>query len=123
MRTSSHEVAWVATLLEDLPEVDVLRLSVDSDLLDVGPENRQRLVVVNLDIHAGGWTDAILLAKALRLHETNGRRTESYYGVSVWRTWSGWAAEASHEIPVRVEVTAAELEADFPNLFIAQVVA
>lgn len=120
MHASSHEVAWVATVLEDLPDVDVLSVRVESASIEVGPD-RTYVPAMELDIHADGWGDAIVLAKALHLHEIGGRKTESEYGVSVWRTWAGWATEGSHEVPVRVVITAAEREADIPHLFAAQV--
>lgn len=114
MRASSHEVIWVLSLLEELPDVDLLAMRVDSDELSIGGE---RVPVIEIGIHAASWADAMVLAAALRLPEVEGRTTEGHYGTSLWRNWAGWASEASREQPVQVEVFAAELERELATLF------
>ncbi len=114
MRASSHELAWVVCLLEDLPQVELLSLRVEPDDLPVGDV---RVPIITVQMHAPRWADAMALAAALRLREGEGRLSEGYRGELLWRNWSGWAAEGSHEQPVRVSVTACEREHEFATLF------
>lgn len=104
----SHEVAWVAALLDSLPDVDVITVELRGDTW--WPEPHEDCVPgVVLRIHADSWADALLLVEALRLAEVEDRhaaRTDS--PLRHWRTWRGWCAEGSRETAVTVEVTAAE---------------
>lgn len=113
-RVSTHEVAWVVALLDDMPSVDVLSVRVEPDTLRVGSTQTRAIDVV---VEASTWADAILLANALRLREIDGRFTDGMYGRSLWRTWTGWVPEASREQPVHVSIAAAELEHELPTLF------
>jgi hypothetical protein len=113
-RVSTHEVAWVIALLDDLPNVDVLEVKATPDTLRVGDT---RVRALDVSIHAATWEDAVQLATTMSLREIDGHYTEGVYGRSVWRNWAGWAPLASFEQPVQVTVTAAELEHELPTLF------
>jgi hypothetical protein len=105
--TASHELVWVAALLDCLPQVEVLDVQVRSSVHVV--EWYPSLPGVELRVHADGWEDAGLLVEALGLPEVEDTHGCDRYR---WRTWRGWCAEGSREMPVCVEVTAGEVLAE-----------
>jgi len=107
MAARLQEVAWVVSMLDYCPDVDVLSLRVGADHLEAA---RDVLVdVVEVDVHVRGWAQAGDLARVLRLSEGPGRTSESDRGEAMgWRTWTGWAPDGSEQVPVWVSVCAAE---------------
>lgn len=106
MAARLHEMAWVVSLLDYCPDVDVLGLHVRAGDIEAG----QCLLVdmVELDVHVRDWAQAEAVARALRLSEGAGKATESGYGRLEWRVWSGWVPDGSKQLPVWVRVEAAE---------------
>lgn len=109
----SHDLVWAVALLECVPSVEVLSIGVRRGrLYDVDGTNGRDVDTIDVDVHAESWSEALRLVQALGLREDTdaARVTESSNGGSMgFRTWRGWAAEGSHELPVCVEVTAAEV--------------
>lgn len=105
MAARSHELAWVAALLESLPPVELLDVEVASRSMWVGNES---VPSITLRVQAGDWTSGNRLADAMRLREGERRRSEGTCMVLEFRSWSGWAAEGSREAAVWVEITAGE---------------
>lgn len=105
MASNTHELVWAAVLLDACPNVEALSVDVRSGLWF---QDGHAVPVIRVDVHAGSQADAAELAGALHLREVEGRVTESDYGCSVWRTWSGWAADGSREAAVVVSVTGAD---------------
>lgn len=108
MRTSSHEIAWFAALLEYLPQVETLSVTIDGDHIKTPGGDWHP--ILSMRLHVRSWFDALVIADELGLREVEGCTTTDARGESMWRTWSGWVPEASCKLPAVVEVTAAELE-------------
>jgi hypothetical protein len=109
MSASIHELVWAAMLLDGCPNVDVLTVRVESDEFLVAHD---RVPAITVDVHARSQADAERLSGALRLGEVEGRVSESEYnGLSVWRTWQGWAADGSRDAAVWVSVTGSDRSA------------
>jgi hypothetical protein len=110
MTVPLSQMVWAVSVLDYCPNVQVLGMSIDADPW-VRPDGR--VYVAEVHVHVGGWTDAKRVAGVLRLTETEGRTSEGYSGMVMgWRKWSGWVPDGSRDLPVRVEVTAAEVIAD-----------
>lgn len=108
----SWDLAWAACVLEGLPNVELHGFTVDTDVLSYLNPTRctiEPFTVVTVTIQAAGMDAARLLVEALRLSESGTAVLhDDCFGLTASHTWTGWAAEASAEVPVRVEVTASE---------------
>lgn len=105
----SHELVWVAGLLECLPQVEVLDVDVRAyaDWLSDSKGGGSLVPTVDLRVHVDGMADAQLLVEALRLREDESRLRD--HDGTRWHYWTGWSADASRQAAVQVEVIAAEL--------------
>lgn len=127
MAARLQEIAWVVSMLDYCPDVEVLDLRVSAGDVETG--QRVLVDVVEVAIQVKDWCQADALAASLRLTEGSGRVNESRYGRLEWRTWTGWVPEGSEQLPVWVSVTAGEtvplaVSADpFPAVVLGSVVA
>jgi hypothetical protein len=106
------ELATVAALVGAVPDVSVLSVRVDHSDVKVPDERRAYTRIVSVDVHAASVLDAHALMDRWGLYgdpvKTWETEPEQYQPGRVWRQWAGWIASASDDLPVSVQVTAAE---------------
>lgn len=107
----SHVITWAVNLLECLPNVDLHGYEVEAEHIPMfNPFTSQLELVptVTLSIRPAGYAAAEVLADSLELRESEVSATDDGYGLLARHTWAGWVPDASHEVAVRVEMTATE---------------